>query len=123
LNAYCFLIPVMSIFSTVILLGLSRARQLHSAAVIGIAGFLAILWIIQISLWFTCEISDSHIKSWCPVQNGTSVVGRSKAYVGIFVALGFIVVMFVASWRMTKRKSEHVEHADVPEEPVKPVSP
>jgi cell division protein FtsX len=114
----------MSIFSTLILLALSRSRHLHSGAAIGIAGFLAILWIIQISLWFTCEISDSHIKSWCPVQNGTLVVGRAKAYMGIFVALGFIGVMFVASWRMTKRKSEHVEHAeDVPEKPVKPESP
>jgi len=112
-HAYTFAVPVFSIIVTLGAIGFSRSRNLSPLPIIGLASLLICLWIIQISIWFTCEVSSHSMPTWCPVQNGNIRVGQAKAYLGIFVALSFCFLIPVVLWWKGKVGDEKLEHESV----------
>ena len=64
-------------------------------------------WIVQISFWFYCEASSESIMEmiplWCPNAK-ESIIGDAKAYIGLFIAVTFCVVLGLSAAAVHRNK-------------------
>ncbi|KAF2664510.1 hypothetical protein BT63DRAFT_483214 [Microthyrium microscopicum] len=98
---YGFTAPLITLFLIPVQLFLTAKNRLSTRTTLCTSVVLLCGWIAQISFWFFCEISAQSILEWtplwCPNVSRDPAVGQAKAYLGLFIAIGFCIAMSVSA--------------------------